>query len=128
MELQTKTTLPYDIHYLGFVECFNQQLYYEAHDVLEELWLGTRGDQRDYYKGLIQIAGAFVHLKKGHTDPAARLMRLSTKYLTPFVPVKDGLRVASLLAHMQVWLRAIEESHGTTNPYNPQHSPQIIIE
>jgi hypothetical protein len=28
-----------DAHYLGFFACFNRQLFYEAHDVLEELWL-----------------------------------------------------------------------------------------
>src|SRR6266850_7200307 len=28
-----------DAHYLGYFECFNHGFYYEAHDVLEELWL-----------------------------------------------------------------------------------------
>ena len=28
-----------DAHYLGYFECFNRGLFYESHDVLEELWL-----------------------------------------------------------------------------------------
>jgi hypothetical protein len=31
--------------------------------VLEQLWLECRDENRLYFKGLIQIAGAFVHLK-----------------------------------------------------------------
>ena len=33
----------FDAHYLGYFECFNQQLFFEAHEVLEVLWLGRRG-------------------------------------------------------------------------------------
>src|ERR1041385_3444222 len=48
-----------DAHYLGYFECFNRQLYFEAHDVLEELWLTDRnGPNGAFYKGLIQLAGA----------------------------------------------------------------------
>ena len=55
----------YARHYLGYFACFNRQLYYEAHDVLEELWLPIRGTpQARFYQGLIQMAGGFVHLQK----------------------------------------------------------------
>src|SRR3989338_8259692 len=73
----------YDPHYLGYFECFNRQMHYEAHDVLEELWLQTKGPLHHYYNGLIQLAGAFVHLKNRKFDPAARLFRLCRKYLEP---------------------------------------------
>ena len=49
-------------HYLGYFECFNRQLFFEAHEVLEELWLAQRdGPKGAFYKGLIQLAGAFVY-------------------------------------------------------------------
>ena len=31
-----------DAHYVGYFDCFNRQLFYEAHDVLEDLWLPDR--------------------------------------------------------------------------------------
>ena len=34
-----------------------------------------------FYKGLIQLAGAFVHLQKDRLRPAASLFRLAQKYL-----------------------------------------------
>src|SRR5436189_6188294 len=67
-----------DAHYLGYFECFNRGLFYEAHDVLEELWLPNRnGANGPFYKGLIQLAGAFVHLEKGRPPPAAAVLRLA---------------------------------------------------
>ena len=51
-------------YYLAFFRCWNEQRYYEAHDVLEQLWLKTKSPDADYFKGLIQAAGAFVHLQK----------------------------------------------------------------
>ena len=65
-----------DAHYLGFFECFNRQICYEA--VLEPLWLEQRGrPEAALYKGLIQLAGAFVHLQKRRLPPAAALFRLA---------------------------------------------------
>jgi len=65
-------------HYVGYFRCFNEQLYYEAHDVLEEVWLPIRGQaQAKFYQGLIQLAGGFVHLQKNRLGPAARLFALA---------------------------------------------------
>ncbi|PYJ17940.1 MAG: hypothetical protein DME94_02545, partial [Verrucomicrobia bacterium] len=56
--------------YRAFFHCWNEQRYYEAHDVLEQLWLKTKSPDADYFKGLIQAAGAFVHLQKRYQHPS----------------------------------------------------------
>ena len=64
-KLDNSKTPGFDRHYTGFFRCFNAQLYYEAHDVLEEVWLPIRGQpQAKIYQGLIQTAGGFDHLPK----------------------------------------------------------------
>src|SRR5258708_36602476 len=50
--------------YGAYFACFNAGQYYEAHDVLEQLWLSCRDENALFYKGLIQVAGAFVHFQK----------------------------------------------------------------
>jgi len=42
--------------YRAFFQCWNEQRYYEAHDVLEQLWLNTNTDDDYFFKGLIQAA------------------------------------------------------------------------
>ena len=59
----------YDPCYLAYFVCFNTQEYYEAHDVLEHLWLQREDENHAFFKGLIQLAGAFVHLKKQNLRP-----------------------------------------------------------
>src|SRR5215212_2618266 len=84
-------------YYRAFFQCWNEQRYYEAHDILEQVWLHDPITPEDalYFKGLIQAAGAFVHLQKQFEHPAhpkhgkrlapaVRLFRLAEKNLAPF--------------------------------------------
>jgi len=52
--------------YLHGIELFNEGKYYEAHEVWEEIWLRTVGDERLFYQGLIQAAAALLHHEKGN--------------------------------------------------------------
>jgi len=93
-----------DGHYLGYFDCFNRQLFYEAHDVLEELWLADRrGPDGDFYKGLIQLAGAFVHIQKNRRGPAAALFRLARANLEKYPPRHRQLDVLAARTLMVDW-------------------------
>src|SRR4051812_1890102 len=93
-----------DPHYLGYFACFNQQLFYESHDVLEELWLRQRRGPNDgFYKGLIQFSGAFVHLQKSRLRPAAALFKLSRSYLSKYPPIHEQLEVSAVLRMIEEW-------------------------
>src|SRR6476661_3780736 len=99
----------FDAHYLGYFECFNRRLYFEAHDVLEELWLAQRsGPNYSFYKGLIQLAGAFVHLQKNRLRPAAALFKLAETNLKKYPPIHERLDVEAVLKQIQVWLGRLE--------------------
>jgi predicted metal-dependent hydrolase len=99
-------------HYLGYFECFNRELFYEAHDVLEELWLANRhGPNYGFYKGLIQFAGAFVHLQKNRLRPAAALFNLSRSYLQRYPAWHEQLDVAHVLLLIELWVQRLEENH-----------------
>ena len=67
-----------DRHYTGYFEMFNCQKYFEAHEVLEHIWLKDRnGPDGAFHKGLIQLAGAFVHVQKNRPRPAVSLFKLA---------------------------------------------------
>lgn len=71
-ESSTDSLLPKE--YRAYFDCFNQGLYYEAHDVLEHLWLVCQDANRSFFQGLIQIAGAFVHFQKqASSQPTQRI-------------------------------------------------------
>ena len=90
-----------DPHLTGFIECFNRQAYYEAHDVLEELWLKTTDERRDFYKGLIQTAAVFLKLQQGKPDPAARLALRAASHLEKYPALCEHVQVATVLGWLQ---------------------------
>ena len=103
----------YDPHFLGFFESFNRQEYYKAHDILENLWLQDRpGPKGDFYKGLIQLAGAFVHVQKGRRGPALALLRLARANLAKYGPILDGLAIPEVLAVIKSWEAVLCGNHS----------------
>ena len=116
-------------HYLGYFECFNRQLFYEAHDVLEELWLaeGKHGANYGFYKGLIQFAGAFVHLQKERLRPAAALFNLSRSYLEKFPARHERLDVERVLALARDWTGHLERGEFRQNPLRTMPPPTLAV-
>jgi predicted metal-dependent hydrolase len=117
-----------DAHYLGYFECFNRQLFFEAHDVLEELWLAQRsGPNYSFYKGLIQFAGAFVHLQKNRLRPAAALFKLAENNLQKYPAIHERLDVGAVLKQIRIWLERLEAGRFETNPLSAENRPQLSL-
>jgi hypothetical protein len=134
--LSTRST--HDPCYEGYFICFNEQKYYEAHDVLEHLWLTAQGPTHQFFKGLIQLAGAFVHLQKQYrrpehsTDgsrlrPAWRLFKLAQTNLEPFLPTFLDLDVRSVLELCSKNMLAIERAEFKSNPWSPFAAPALAL-
>ena len=122
-----------DAHYAGYFECFNRGLFYEAHDVLEELWLKDRhGPDGNFHKGLIQFAGAFVHLQK-HTErrprlrPAAALFKLARANIRNYPAVHWQLEVRHVLALIEHWLAELEDGNFAVNPLTDRNAPRLEL-
>jgi hypothetical protein len=124
--------------YRAFFHCWNEKRYYEAHDVLEQLWLKTKSADADYFKGLIQAAGAFVHLQKRfehplhakhskRLSPAVRLFRLAERNLSRFAPRHHGLDVAALCRLLRTCADQIVASDYKTNPWSPETAPKLEL-
>jgi predicted metal-dependent hydrolase len=66
------------------VEQFNEGLYFECHDTLEDLWSGIRGPARDFFQGLIQVAVAYYHLTGGNATGAESMILRALKRFEPY--------------------------------------------
>jgi hypothetical protein len=141
---QDAVSFGFDPCYLGYFECFNEQRYYEAHDVLEHLWLKDGKNAPDYafYKGLIQLAGGFVHLKLQHSQPghpkhgrrlqpARRLFLLAVDNLTPYQlshgPHYQGVDLEIFLSLGKLMAARIEEKEFLSNPWDPAAPPILPL-
>ena len=88
-----------------FVELFNQQKYFEAHEVLEDEWRIEKGIKRNFYQGMIQIAAVMVHMQKGNRKGAEELLLKAAKNLASYEPVYEGISIDELLSDVSLAIK-----------------------
>jgi predicted metal-dependent hydrolase len=115
-------------HYIGYFHCFNCQLFYEAHEVLEHLWLKDRHSPNGaFYKGLIQLAGAFVHLQRNHLHPAAALFKLALANFEKYPREHEHLNLDSTRRMIRNWLAELERGQFRINPLTGGNAPKLDL-
>jgi hypothetical protein len=117
-----------DPHYAGYFACFNRGLYYEAHDVLEEMWLPVRKQvDGDFFKGLIQLAGAFVHLQKDRLKPADALFALAEANLARFPNQHLHFDVGGARRLIADWRARLIAGGFSSNPLKSGSAPRLEL-
>ena len=126
-------------YYTAFFQLWNAQKYYEAHDVLEQLWLAeTNAELARFYQALIQAAGAFVHLQKNFQQPshpkhgrrlrpATRLFELALRNLEDFPNEFQALDLAQFRKILLRYRDAIIAVDFKKNPWSPKTAPRLTL-
>lgn len=57
------------------VQLFNDERYWEAHEVLEYIWKNATGIEKEILNGIILVAAAFVHDEKNEPDVCIAILR-----------------------------------------------------
>lgn len=68
------------------VHLFNEQEYFECHEVLEKLWNLQNGPDKQFTQGLIQIAVGLYHLRRENEVGARKLLTRGLARVEPFAP------------------------------------------
>lgn len=72
---------------LGFAALmFDSQRFYEAHEFLEYIWKSkeVRPKDRDFWRGLTQLAAAYCHVQRGNEAGALTLFARARSYLKKY--------------------------------------------
>lgn len=107
---------------------FNEKLYFECHDVLEDAWSGARGDERAFLHGLLHVAVGMVHVSNANHRGAVNLLERAERALAPFAPNRDGLDVASLLDRARTCLEKSRRGlAGAEVEWEPADVPRMEV-
>jgi predicted metal-dependent hydrolase len=90
------------------IDEFNQQLFFECHETLEEIWLEEHGEDRRFYQGVIQIAAGYFKWQQGVPAGALKLWRMGLEKIEPYCPVYLGVDLASLAEMVKEHLQDLE--------------------
>src|SRR5436190_22156974 len=92
--------MDYEPRYLGGILFFNEEDFFEAHEVWEGLWMECAGPERGFYQGLIQSAVALYHFGNGNLRGAVKLYHSSRDYLGRYGEAYLGLDLVDFRAQM----------------------------
>jgi len=57
------------------IALFNEERFWESHEILEQLWRESTGGEREILQGLILTAAAFVHYQKNEPDVCLSVLK-----------------------------------------------------
>jgi uncharacterized protein len=108
MELQD------DPRFIKGIDEFNNGLYFECHETLEEIWLEEHGEERKFYQAIIQIAAGYYKLEQGVPVGALKLWRMGIDKLHAYSPVCLGINVDALVLAVSRHLASLEKNQQQT--------------
>ena len=76
---------------------FNRGDWYDCHETLEDLWIGSEDEPRWFYQGLLQIAVALLHWRNGNYGGSVSLLVSGVDYLQRVRPICQRIEVATLI-------------------------------
>lgn len=98
--------------YAEFFRLFNEGDYFEAHEVLEDLWVVEVAPLKNYYKGLIQAAVAICHWQRGNHSGARKLYLSGRRYLDPYPADFEGFALARFRADLDALFAPLAKGDG----------------
>jgi len=112
--------------FLSGLKTFNEENFFDAHEIWEDLWSEYYLKDRDFIQGLIQLAVCFVHLQNKNINGARSLLKKSTKKLYSFPHNHRNVKLKEL-KHMMNELNIELELINNTTEFNWKKCPKIFL-
>jgi len=98
---------------------WNEQLYFEVHEILEAVWQPATGEFRKAIQGLILAAGIGEHLQYGHTAAAERLSSKSN------LLIRQNHNYLTFIKNLEDLLGWLQERHAPPPRLHPAEGSEL---
>ena len=113
----TQSGMDRDLFIRG-VRLFNQGRFFEAHEILEDVWRAAPNLEKQYLQGLIQLAVAFHHQSTGNSVGACSLVERGTRNLSQASADFGNIGRDRFIAAVSEWQHALRA--GVAIPPQPR--------
>lgn len=110
------------------IRLFNEEEFFECHDVLEELWAETDGPEKKFIQGLIQAAISLFHFGNENFGGAKKLYITARKLLDVHPAETMGIALGEFLIDYERCFRELldnTEAYPTTVALQDELVPKI---
>lgn len=108
--LESSVHQPSRTAYLHGISLFNAAQFFEAHEVLEDVWRAAPAPERKFLQGLIQVAVALVHFSRGNQVGCRSVMERARRNLSAYPAAYGGLDLHSLRSSLDQWCLALDHA------------------
>jgi predicted metal-dependent hydrolase len=99
--------------YLHGIRLFNQAAFFDAHEVLEEVWRASPEPEKKFLQGLIQIAVGLHHYGNRNLAGACSLLARGARNLAKYPENFGGIHLTQLLNCIAEWQQALADNKPT---------------
>jgi len=106
------------------VRLFNERYFFEAHEVLEDLWHVERGEPRLFIQGLIQLCAGYHHFQNGNLVGAITLLQRGADKMRKYPSEYLGIDAATLIAQVdrdRERLKTMQDDGSSTDGFEFPH-------
>ena len=96
------------------IDQFNNRLFWDCHETLEDVWRASPYPFRHFYQGIIKVAVGFYHLSLHHRKGATNKLSEGWSLLKVFSPGFLGVNVDQLCRDTQPWIDRLSKAEATT--------------
>lgn len=123
-------TTDFDEQYREGIRLFNEEDFFECHEVFEELWSESQGNDKKFLQGMIQAAVALFHFGNENFGGAKKLYNSARQRLEPLGEQYMGIALSRFVADFDACfqeLLANTESYPTTVSLRDELVPKIYL-
>lgn len=110
------------------VRLFNEEHFFEAHEILEEVWHRERGEPRRFLQGLIQLCAAYHHVQNGNLVGATELLQRGAEKMRPYPARYLGFDAAELIRRAEADREHLLAERLGAGAADPIKFPKITLE
>jgi len=100
------------------IALFNRAEFFQAHEVLEDIWRAAPVEDKKFLQGLVQVAVAFHHYSTGNFVGMRSVMARAMGNLAGHPQRVEGIKLEPLMDSLTRWREAMDD--GGPRPALPQ--------
>jgi len=104
------------VHHLEGIRLLNSGQFFQAHEVLEDVWREAPVAEKKFWQGLVQIAVALHHHSTGNLVGAKSVMARAARNLGPCSSEWQGMKIGQLKTLLEKWQEAVHKREEPNVP------------
>ena len=105
-------------NYVRGMHLFNNAEFFDAHEVLEDIWRAAPPHNKKFVQGLVQVAVAFHHYSTGNRVGMRSVLERAIRNLGEPAGMFGQIELAELLRSLNQWREALD--NGLSLPELPR--------